>query len=201
MSPCEQCRRELAEYVADGEPALACYQALCPHLQVCSACRAYALRLGLVEDALCTYPPVSFVPEMTPLVMRCISAQDRQSDEEWHPLPWDVSVPALAILLALALVMVSTPPQASLAIPVWAPGSTFFELPGFVGDWVTSARALMSRDIFWAVWSGVFAATAGVGIGLSLANWNTLNRECLARLEDHIADLAAWLRNRVPRVG
>ena len=70
MSPCEQCRRELAEYVADGEPALACYQALRAHLQVCSACRAYALRLSLVEDALRTYPPVSFVPEMTPLVMR-----------------------------------------------------------------------------------------------------------------------------------
>ena len=201
MSLCDRCRQELPQYIADREPALAHYQVLRGHLQVCDACRAYALRLSLVEDALRTYPLVSPDPEMTLLVMRRISYQDQRADEEWRLLPWNVSLPALALLLALALVVVSTPPQISPTMPVQELERTFFQLPGVVDAWPASIRALMRTDIFWAIWSGVFATTAGLGIGLSLANWNALNRERLERLEDRLADVAAWLRNRTRRVG
>jgi len=201
MSACEQCCWELPEYVADGEPDLPRYQVLRAHLQTCKACRAYALRLRLVEDALRTYPLLSPDPAMALMVMHRIAAQETRGDEEWHLLPWDVSVPALAIALALALVVLSMPSHQPLPVSLPEVGGPLVEWPGAIDAWLAFVRALMSKDIFWAVWSGVFATTAGIGIGLSLANWSTLNRERLARLEDRIADAATWLRGRARRVG
>ncbi|HUV95091.1 MAG TPA: hypothetical protein VMX14_09720 [Anaerolineae bacterium] len=201
MALCDQCCEESPQYIADGEPALARHQVLRAHLQACDRCRAYALRLRVVEDALRTYPPVSPDPGMTLLVMRRIVAQDRRGEEEWHLLPWDVSVPALALILALGLVIVSMPPQPSPAVPVQELERASFELPSVIGAWLTPVRALMSKDIFWAAWSGVFATTAGLGIGLSLANWNALNRQGLDRLGDRIAHAVTWVFGRTRRAG
>ena len=201
MALCDQCCEESPQYIADGEPALARHQVLRAHLQACDRCRAYALRLRVVEDALRTYPPVSPDPGMTLLVMRRIVAQDRRGEEQWHLLPWDVSVPALALILALGLVIVSMPPQPSPAVPVQELDRAFFELPSTIDAWLTPVRALMSKDIFWAAWSGVFATTAGLGIGLSLANWNALNRQGLDRLGDRIAHAVTWVFGRTRRAG
>jgi anti-sigma factor RsiW len=201
MSLCDQCCQELPQYIADDEPALARYQVLRAHLQACDRCRAYALRLRVVEDALRTYPAVSPEPGMTLLVMRRVVAQDRRGEEEWHLLPWDVSVPAMALVLALGLLIVSMPPQPSPAVPVQELERAFFELPSTIDAWLTPVRALMSKDIFWAAWSGVFATTAGLGIGLSLANWNALNREGLDRLGDRIAHVVTWVFGSTRRAG
>ena len=201
MSLCEQFSQELPQYVADGEPPLARYQSLRAHLRVCAACRGYALRLRIAEDALRAYPPVLPRAEMTAAVMGYICAQDSEADEEWRLLPWEYWVPALAVFLALALALLSTPAQLMPAVRVQELESTFSQWPGAVDNWLVPLRAMMAKESFWVIWSSVFATTAGLGIGLSLANWHALNRERVGRLEERVGEMAAWLRSRTRGAG
>jgi len=200
MSLCEYYRQELPQYIADNEPRLALYQGLRAHLEVCAACRSYAMQLRIAEDALRTYPLVLAPTDLTAVVMRYICAQGSEGDEEWRLLPWEYWVPTLALFLALTLIMLSMPPKMLVAVRLDELENTFSHWPAVVDKWLVSVQAMASKDAFWAVWSAVFATTAGLGIGLSLANWSALNRERLDRLEERAADMATWLRSRTRRI-
>jgi len=219
MSLCEHYQRELPQYVSDGESSLVRYSGRSPrrsrprsptdvgdqdlraHLALCAECREYARRLRLVEDALRTYPPVSPSADLAPLVMCRISAQGRKGNEEWHPFPWDVWVPSVAFVLALVLVVMFMPAQPLPAEPVGTLEGTLSRWPGAFDTLVTNVRALMSQDIFWAIWSGIFATTAGLGIGLSLSCWSALDRKRLEELQDRFDDMATRVRGRMRRAG
>lgn len=201
MSLCERVLQELPQYVADGEPPMTCYEGLRAHLRACPACRAYAARLRIVEDALRTYPAASPAPEMAALVMHRISMPGSRGEHERFPLPWVVWVPALAFVLAFLLAMMSIPPSLAPTPPVLEVESSFTNWLSVVDAYLESIRALMSKDLFWAVWSGVFATTAGLGLSLSLACWSTRNSQRLGQLEERVTDMAAELWNHARRAG
>jgi len=193
MPLCEQIRRQLPQYVADGEPMLAAYSGLREHLRVCPSCRAFAARLRLVEGALRTYPSVSPAPEMTEKIISSISSESQARQEEWHLLPWDVWVPVLAFVLAVAIALMSIPSGllSATAAPAWS--TVVVKLPSALSAWLGSLQ--IGESQFWAIWIGIFAATAGLGISLSLSNWTPKHSQSLDRLETRVTDVAARFWN------
>lgn len=191
MLPCEHVRGQLPEFIADGEPSQAIYRDMITHLSGCAACREHTEILRVVERALRIYPVVA---PSSLLRARIIEATPER--EEWEPLPWSVWVPGLAFFLALLVALLSLPPR---LLPVE-------ELPLFalgwhtaLDVWLSSIPLGMSRDLFWALWIGLFATTAGIGLSLSLVRWNTLNTESLDELEAHVSDAAQQLWNQARR--
>ena len=198
MSLCEPFRRQLPQYVADGEPLEAAYNSLREHLRVCPACNAFAERLRLVEGALRTYPSVSPAPDMTERIMQAVSSESQTRQEEWQILPWDVWVPVLAFLLAVAIALMSIPADllSAGAAPEW--GTVVIHLPRFLNAWLGSLQ--IGEGQFWAIWIGIFAAMAGVGISLSLSNWTPEHSQSLDRLETRVTDMATRLWGHGRRV-
>lgn len=193
MPLCEQIRRQLPQYVADGEPMQAAYSGLREHLRVCPSCRAFAARLRLVEGALRTYPSVSPAPEMAEKIICSFSSESQARQEEWHILPWDVWVPVLAFALAVMIALMSIPSEllSATAAPEW--GTVVINWPSAIGAWLNSLRLQLGEGQFWAIWIGIFATTAGLGISLSLSNWTPKHSQSLDRLETGVTDVATRL--------
>lgn len=195
MSLCERVRSQLPQYVADGEPSLACYSRLRAHLVACGACQDYARRLCAVEEALRSYPAVAPSRDLTAAVLRNISEESPALQEEWHLLPWDVWVPAMALLLGLAVAVVCLPPHVLPAAQLPDLESTLSDWPASVNTWLAPVYPLVAGDQFWALWSGVFAAGAGIGISLSLNRWNALHTKGLNELEARVESVASRVRS------
>jgi hypothetical protein len=195
MLLCKHVQRLLAQYIADGEPALSTYSALREHLNVCTACRDYAMRLRTVENALHTYPFVSPDPATAERVVRTLFLENRPAEEEWHWLPWDVWVPALAFALAILIAVMSIPQH--LLVGAGTPNleGTLAVWPSVLSAWLTSLQSRLGETVFRAIWLGVFATTAGLGISLSLVCWSALNSESLDQLESRVSDLAERVRH------
>jgi hypothetical protein len=187
---CKMVRSDLPQYIADGEPPLATYAGLRGHLADCAACQSYAERLRAVEDALHAYPPVASPACLAHSVVDAIVQEQQARPEEWELLPWDVWVPAAAFALAILIAMMSIPSQL-LTIPgVEAISETIQQWPTTISGWVNSVRLMTKEHVFWAIWSGVFATTAGLGISLSLVYFHKLSRQKLNDLETRVADTA-----------
>jgi predicted anti-sigma-YlaC factor YlaD len=191
--PCQPFHEQLIQYVADGEPALASYALLRAHLAACPACRALARRLRIVENGLRTYPAVSPAPQTTEFIMRAITRENQPRQEEWRLVTWDVWVPALAFALALIVAIMSLPVQSSTSISVRELAGTLIALPSPLDTWLFSLRELMSQNLFWAIWIGIFVTMAGLGVSLSLSHWDEDNSESLDRLETRLSDAATRL--------
>ncbi|MBM3188379.1 MAG: hypothetical protein FJZ90_06610 [Chloroflexi bacterium] len=187
MLPCDDLQWQLPQFVADGEPRSPAYTGLIRHLGSCACCADYARRLRMVEKGLRGYPALRPDPALTKRVLEVVAAEQR-AWEAWNPLPWNVWLPTLAIILALLVFAVSLPPQ---SVPVTLVedlehGLINWSVP--LGTWATSLRLEVSTDRFWAIWTGVFVATAGIGLSLGLARWSRLNSRSLDDLEAQISD-------------
>lgn len=199
MYSCEIAREQLPQYIADGEPRSAGYGSLRAHLGACPACRAYAERLRVVEEALRTYPRVWPDPALTMRIMRTVAAEKQAQEESWHLLTWDVWLPVAALVLTLLIVVMSAPPQVLPEMPLQEFEGTIAGWHSNINTWV--APVLPARgDTFWAIWSGLFVALAGLGLSLSLSCWNTLNSRSLDRLEEHVTEVVSRLRGYTRRV-
>ena len=189
MLTCERTQEQLPQYVADGEPASTQYAAIRAHLRACRPCRAEARRLRLVEEALRSYPPVRPDASLAARILEALSAEGSAQKEEWRLFPWDVWVPALSFALAVLLAMMFIPPHLLPVTSVQGFESGLANWPSSVDAW-TKLPSLLEEDVFWSAWSGIFAATAGIGLSLSLACWSALNSRSLGNLEEHITDAA-----------
>ena len=193
MRRCEYVRDQLPEYVADGEPALVSYRELRAHLQGCPLCQAYARDLRLVESALHAYPPVSPPAALAASILERIRHENQTIEEGWYLLPWDIWLPLAAFALALLIAVMSMPPRLLDAATA--------ELNMNIQQWPNSVDQLVGhletaaswQDLFWAIWSGLFATTAGLGIGFGLANLNQAIGERLSALEHQVSSVASRL--------
>jgi len=59
-----------------------------------------------------------------------------------------------------------------------------------LGQWFFSQEVTLNANALWAIWGGIFAITAGVGISLGLAGWNQAHAARLDDLETRIAQAA-----------
>ena len=168
MPDCTQFRDQLAEYAA-GETSRREDGALQQHLVVCPACRAELARLLHVESALSNWPLAPLPNDLARPVLAQISSEPREAD--WNWLPWTVWLPALAIALALGLALAANMAgQPLLSAPLTGPGGLGLDLAQ--ASPITELRQPLSadgRELFWAVWCGLFLTLAGLGVGLGLA--------------------------------
>lgn len=196
---CKMVRSELPQYIADGEPALATYAGLRGHLVACTACQGYAARLRVVEGALRAYPCVASPACLTSSVVDSIVQEHQAKPEEWQLLPWDVWVPAAAFALAILIALMSIPSHLFTLPGMEELGGAMQQWPTTIDGWIDSVHLMTKADSFWAIWSGVFATTAGLGISLSLAYFHKLSRQRLNDLETRVTDTATRLLDHTRR--
>ncbi|MFO7918161.1 MAG: zf-HC2 domain-containing protein [Anaerolineae bacterium] len=198
MLSCKRVQEQLPQYIADGERASPRYEALHRHLASCPACRAYAQRLRLVEEALHTYPRVHPSPLLTDRILEAVG-KERAAMEEWHPLSWDVWVPVMVFVMALFIASVSLPQGMLARVPDTRLTETLAAWPHFL----QSRSALWGRvekELLWAIASGIFATMAGLGMGITLAYWKKLDAFDLGDLEQWLASTAQRLWKRARHV-
>lgn len=186
MLPCEEIERRLPQYIADGEPVTGRAAELGQHLRRCPSCAAQAQRYRLVEEALQSYPAIAMDPSLTRRILDAVASTGR-TRERWNPLPWNVWLPLLTFVLALLVIAISLPSHmvSIKLVEDVENGLVNWSVP--VSTWLTSLRLEISTDSFWALWLGVFATTAGIGIALSLTRWNCLNSRSLDALEAQVS--------------
>jgi len=192
---CERFREQLAQYIADGEPACSDYEPLRQHLVHCARCQTLAKDLRIVETALASYPLIVAPPTLRAELMRTIMQERQALQEEWRLLPWDVWVPAVAFGLALLIALLSLPAQLWQAAPV--PESP--DIWAKFGLWLNSLRLPNGDGLFWVIWVGVFATTAGLGLCLSLTNWTHDHTRQVEDLEARVADTVTHLWDQARR--
>ena len=196
---CRMIRSELPQYIADGEPALATYARLRGHLAACPACQGYAARLRVVEGALRAYPPVASPACLANSVVDSI-VQDHQAEpEEWRWLPWDIWVPAAAFALAILIALMSIPSHLLTLPGVEKIIGTIQQWPTMIGGGVDNPDLMTREGLFWGIWRGGVATTAGLGISLSLAYFHKLSKQKLNDLETRVADTANRLLDHTRR--
>ncbi len=186
---CKMVRSDLPQYIADGEPALVTYARLRGHLAACASCRDYAIRLRVVEGALRAYSPVASPACLASSVIDSIVQEHQAKPEEWELLPWDIWVPAAAFTLAILIAMMSIPSHLLTVPGVEEISGAVQQWPTTITGWINSVHLMTKEDLFWAIWSGVFATTAGLGISLSLAYFK-LSKQRLEQLETRVTDTA-----------
>jgi hypothetical protein len=189
MSICKQVQRWLPQYVADGEPDLANCAPLLRHMDECLICNAYAQDLRMVEGALRSRPVVAPPNMMATRIMDAL-ADEGAWDEEPSVLTWEVWVPGLALLVAIFVAIVALPSSMTPASH-GVNGSPF-------AAWVASLSESVKKDMFWAIWSGIFVSTAGLGISVAMGAWDETNTRRLNHLEQNAADMVdrLWTRAR-----
>jgi len=199
MSGCERVQGELAQYIADSEPALAAYAPLRAHLQSCAHCRATVERLRAVETALQAYPQVVPPPDLAPAIMREVNGATQTGKEEWQLFSWEVWVPVVAFAIALLIAMISMPSHLFTSMTLQDLEATIRTWAGSTGGWFAPLEQITRNDLFWVIWSSVFVTTAGVGLSLSLRHWNREASKRLREMQAHLAEAADRLLQRERR--
>ncbi len=156
MTSCREYEEQLISLAVLGEPGGAEFAPLRAHLAACPACRAELARLRQVEAALHTWPLAELPRDLVPLVMEQL-AQEPQQLPSWQLLPWRLWVPALAIALAVGLCLARNLVGRVLPVGTPPPTAVLYQPLGAEG-----------RELFWAIWFGLFFTLAGVGVSVGL---------------------------------
>ena len=197
---CNSVRSQLPQYIADGEPALVIYAGIHAHLATCASCQAYAARLRVVEAALHAYPPVCAPAYLPTSVVGAISHESQAKPEEWQLLPWDVWVPAAAFALAILVAIMSIPPHLVTVPSAQEINGVIQQWPAAINNWLGNVQLMTRENLFWAIWTGIFATTAGLGLSLSLIYFHTVSKRRLDDWEMRVTDTATRLIDRAHRV-
>jgi hypothetical protein len=192
---CDEVWARLAEYIADvmsgkGPGASREAEALERHIEGCAACRAEAERLRWVEEALWSYPGVTPPADLTAAVMRRVAAECPVAQEEWHLLPWDVWVPAVAFVLALLVAVVSIPPGLMPGIPGEGLGGAVASWSEQVNTWLAPAQGPAHGGLVWVVLGAILATTAGLGLSLAV---NAFPAAEVSEMESRVSSAASRL--------
>ncbi len=156
--PCSKYLDALPEYVAAGEPDLSQYEGLRSHLAWCPCCQQDACTLRETEAALRAWPLYPVPPDLYARIMQAIDR--RLTVEEWQPMPWNVWLPALSLSLAVLLAC-HLMPSAVFGLPLR-------QLVQENGEITVHLDPRLGQQAAWAIWTGVFAALAGIGLTLAL---------------------------------
>ncbi|NLG26954.1 MAG: hypothetical protein GX557_03535 [Chloroflexi bacterium] len=189
-------RRELYQYVADGEPDVPAYRNLRGHLAACAQCREAVERLRAVEAGLRTMPTAVPPVVLTPAIMREVHASGRPAREDWQLFSWEVWVPVVAFAVALLIAMMSMPSHLFTSMTVAELEGALRQMPSNGSGWLAPLDQLTRSDIFWVVWTSLFVTTAGLGLGLSLKHLNRAAREYVTELQGWLSDSASRLLGR-----
>jgi hypothetical protein len=199
MLGCDLVQSALAQYIADGEPALVIYAPLRAHLQGCARCQADAGRLRAVEVALRAYPLAMPPVDLAPMVVREVTNATRVGIEEWQLFSWEVWLPVVAFAVALLIAMISMPSHLFTSMTLQDLDATIRAWSGTASGWFAPLEQLTRNDLFWVIWSSVFVTTAGLGFSLSLKHWNREANKRLHELQAHLAEAAERLLQRERR--
>lgn len=180
MTNCQDIQGLLPQYVADGQPAAGEYAAVRAHLNSCTNCLATVELLQYVETGLSDWPLQPASPDLT---NRILAAIDREAPiEPWRLLPWNIWLPALTLLVALALAIFLTP-----------------SMQGELGTvpWIEPVKAVplqvqFSADpaLLLALWIGFSTAVCGIGITLALVHGRLPDEEELDHVRHRLSDKA-----------
>lgn len=155
MTSCREYQEQLTSLAVLGEPVGAEFAPLRAHLAACPACRAELARLRQVEAALRTWPLAELPRDLVPSVIERL-AQEPQLPS-WQLLPWRLWLPALLVALALGLWLANH--LVGQVLPVSAPPPTAV---------LYEPLSTEGRELFWALWFGLFFTLAGVGVSVGL---------------------------------
>jgi hypothetical protein len=186
--------------VADGEPRIREYASLLKHLATCSICREEAERLRLMEEILQTHPRRAVDPKLTRRILSAIADEERKREgvraAEAPLMTWDLWVPALTLLAALAILALSASEQMlALVVPLDVDLSLLRQ-PVSLPEMVSGLSLQGDNTLFWAVWSGFFAIASGIGLWVSLNAWSAMSSNAVTQMEGHLAGL---VRRVTPR--
>jgi hypothetical protein len=193
MLGCELVQGALAQYIADGEPALVIYAPLRAHVRACARCQADAERLRTVEVALHAYPLAMPPVDLAPSIVREVTNANRVGVEEWQLFSWEVWVPIVAFAVALLIAMISMPSHLFTSMTLQDLEASIRAWSDTAGGWFAPLEQLTRNDLFWVLWSSVFVTTAGLGFSLSLKHWNREANRRLREMQDHVAEAASRL--------
>lgn len=183
MNSCQAYAAMLAQYVADGEPARDEYRALRQHLSSCAACQETLATLRRVEAALWSWPPHKAPAGMTVRILGAI--ENETPVQAWKLLPWSIWVPALTLLVALALAVLLAP----------APAVSLLEPP----VQLLHLRLPEDPSLLWAVWIGVSAVIFGAGITMALVQGRMPNEAEIDHVRHRLSDKAQRLLHLAER--
>ncbi len=195
MLSCEECQNLLPQYIADGEPPSPTPAGLREHLAACAACRGYAVRLRYVEVALHAYPMVAVPPELAARIATQLLPDEPQPAEQWEWLPWDVWVPALALLVALALASFSVPLPAISATPSVAVNPVTVGLGPSIQEWVAS----LGDGSFWVIWTAASLTLAIIGFMVGMNAWKRAEPSQHQVLHERVDDVTRRLGGFIGR--
>jgi len=195
MLSCEVCRSLLPQYIADGEPTSRAPAGLREHLAACGDCRDLAARLRSVESALRAYPMAAVPPDLAYSVAAQIRPSHAEPAEEWRWLPWDVWVPALALVVAVVLVCFSAP------IPAFSAGPriAIYPVTVSVGRLLPQPGSALSADSSWAVWMLVSLGLAVVGAMVGIKAWRHADPSAHQAVQDRVDDVTRRLGSLIGR--
>jgi hypothetical protein len=177
---CEEAQTVLAQWVADGYPRTFEYQGLREHLADCAACRLAAGDLERVEQALRAWP---LRPVPVGLARRILAAIEREIRvEPWEPLPWNVWLPAMTLLAAVALALLLAPP-----LPSAVPPMSWLEP---AAQWPGQLRFPDDQGLLAALWLGGSLAVVGIGITLALVHGRLPTEDEVDNLRHRLWDKA-----------
>lgn len=187
---------DLAQYVADGEPASPEYGQLRIHLAQCSFCRGYLLKFRQVEDALKSYPKVTPNTELSLNITRIV-ADTQTRPSEWRAFPWTVWVPVATIMVASLVALYLVPNGAvapSNAINWQAP---VIISPELLDPWLQSFRVTLSQGDLATIGGAIAAILGGTGILWAISSLDPEQHKQLGRLGSETTNRAMqFLRAR-----
>jgi len=202
MWSCETCRRHLPQYIADRDVASAVARELEAHLSGCAACRDYAQRLCDVEEALRQYPLRVPSPELSERVMQVVERESRRREDDWVLLPWDVWVPALALLIALVVAVMSLPARTFGApSPLVSLGESMVAWSQGFLRWGASLLQGANDGDFWALWTVASVLLALLGITIGWSGWRSADDDAHRQLQTRLAHMSDWLDGLLGSLG
>lgn len=166
MSSCQDYQEQLVELAAVGESWEQAPGELRMHLQSCSHCRAEWRRLRSVEAALKAWPAAPLRRDLTDGVMARVAAEPRQV--EWNLLPRHIWLPAMAIALVMGLILASHLAGRAPIDALWPVMGVSVSVQPAIEQLRQPLNAA-GRELFWAIWCGLFVSAAGLGLGLGLS--------------------------------
>ena len=200
MPRCSRLSESLAQFVSDGEPQTNAYAPLLRHLAICPTCREEAVRLRFIEEILTKYPRRDVDPALTERILAAIAQEEKTRERarvaEGRLLTWDIWVPAVTLVMAVSILVLSIPRQIAAFEPfLWLNPALLRQpvpMPKILpGMWIRDGDAL-----FWALWSGFFAVAAGVGLRVSLNAWDADSSHAVTQIEGQVSGLLQRLAGR-----
>ncbi|MHB9034862.1 MAG: hypothetical protein ACYC6L_17665 [Anaerolineae bacterium] len=189
MSQKEHPIYEIAQYIADHEPAIALYRDVRFHLAGCESCRDLAQKLRVTEAALETYPQVNANYSLRPHLVEIIR-QNQSQPPEWKLMPWTIWVPTTALVVATLATLILAPGGANTLLPINLQGPVI-TLPQNIGSGLPHIQVLLNNQTVLTIGSAVAAILSGAGLVWALSSLSPEQDKKLQDIGNQVTENAA----------